>query len=75
MSQKRNITSIATEKQSTGFTMTSRAVTTKADDWTAIAYQDGRRVFMAQGCESKQHADQVARDICVRYALIERPEV
>lgn len=65
----------ATEKQAVGNVMTSRAVEPRPDDWTAVAYQDGRRVFKADGLESKQHAEQIARDICVRYAMIERPTI
>lgn len=67
--------STTTEKPVTGFVMTSTIKDFGGNRWAAIVYQDGRRVFLARGCSSKQHAEQIARDIMVRYGTVERPTI
>lgn len=67
----------ATEKQSQGYVMTSEVFESRISngEWIAVVSQDGRRVFLARGCESQQHAEQIATDIRVRYGLKRRPTI
>lgn len=69
--------STTTEKQATGFVMTSEVgkFDYAPNSWVAQVFQDTRRVFVCNGCESREHAEQIARDICVRYGLVERPTI
>ena len=67
--------STTTEKPVTGFVMKSTIDTVDGDSWDAVVCQNGRRVFMARGLTSATHAEQIARDIMVRYGTVERPTI
>lgn len=69
--------STTTEKQATGFEMTSSVGRSVVNPGTHFAnvMQNGRLVFIATGCSSRQHAERIARDIMVQYGTVERPTI